>query len=344
MRKMLAVCLAVLTVLSVSMLFVSADETDRADVYVTIADRDGKLAVAYEPVTVTDIDGDGALTVNDTLYAAHERFYDGGAEAGFATEQTQWGLSLKKLWGTENGGSYGYMVNDQMAYSMTDPVKADDYVAAYVFTDPKDLADKYSFFDKKVFDEVGAPTVELTLSKNDFDEDWNSIVLPVVNAELIVNGKFTGIYTDAEGKASYTFDKNGDYLISAFVRDQVIVPPVCKATIKAYAETATPDQFATPDQPTENPAGIADADDDKEPDTVVTDDPATDDEADKKATDDEATGDQATKDEAAADSAASGTPATNDVTNIILWVVITLVCLAGIIGGIVFYKKRYGKK
>ncbi len=96
MKKIISLMLAVMLVLAVSTVFASAAES--AEVTVTIADEAGKLAVAAEKVTVTDIDSDGALTVNDALYAAHEKFYDGGAKAGYATEMSQWGLSLSMLW------------------------------------------------------------------------------------------------------------------------------------------------------------------------------------------------------------------------------------------------------
>ena len=334
MKKIMALVLSVLLVLSVGMLFVSADDVESADVFVTISDETGKLVVPYETVTVTDIDKDGALTVNDTLYAAHEAFYKGGAAAGFATENTKWGLSLKKLWGTENGGSYGYMVNDKMANSMTDVVKADDYVAAYVFTDPKGLSDKYSYFDKKTVEPECAAVVNLTLSKNDFDKDWNAITVPVNGAELTVNGTPTGAVTDDDGRANLTFDKNGEYLVSAVAKDQVITPPVCLVKVTCYDE-ATPDQPYATEMPTVV-AGVEDPDDTNTP--SVTEAPATGDESTK----DSSTKDSSTKDSS---SASSGTtPKTSDVSNLILWIVIAAVCLAGIIGVAVFYKKRYGKK
>lgn len=330
MKKMIALVVSVLLVLSVGMLFVSADDVKSADVFVTLSDAKGELVVPYETVTVTDIDKDGILTVNDTLYAAHEQFYKGGAAAGFATENTKWGLSLKKLWGTENGGSYGYMVNDVMAYSMVDPVKAKDHVAAYVFTDPVGLSDKYAFFDKKTVEPTCAAVVNLTLSKNDFDKDWNAITVPVKGAELTINGTPTGTVTDAEGRASLTFDKNGEYLVSAVAKDQVITPPVCRVSVTCYDE-ATPDQAVATEAPTVI-ANVEDTDD-----TAVS---ATE----AAATGDESTKDSSTKDTATKDSSSSATPKTGDVSNLILWIVIAAVCLAGIIGAVVFYRKHYVKK
>ena len=55
--------------------------------------------LAMEKITVADNDGDGALTINDALYAAHEKAFTGGAAAGYASVQSDWGLSLSKLWG-----------------------------------------------------------------------------------------------------------------------------------------------------------------------------------------------------------------------------------------------------
>lgn len=252
MKKLLAVLVAAALVLSAGAVFAGAAET--ADVYVTISDKDGKLAVAAEKITVKDIDGDNALTVNDALYAAHEKFYEGGAAKGYATEQTQWGLSLAKLWGTANGGSYGYMVNNAAAWSMTDPVKKGDYVAAYVFTRPETLDDKYSYFDK-ITEDVKAGEITLTLRKNDFDKDWNPLTLPVEGAVITVDGKVTSVKTDKDGKATVKLDVNGRHIVSATAATGVIVPPVFVATVSGgieppttaptQAPTAAPTQAAT---------------------------------------------------------------------------------------------------
>lgn len=325
MKRMIAIMLAVLTLLSVGVLFVSAE--DGTTVYVTISDKDGKLPVAAEKVNVTDIDGDKTLTINDVLYCAHEQFYEGGAAAGFATETTKWGLSLMKLWGEANGGSYGYMVNNIAAYSMTDPVKENDYVAAYVFTDTKFLADKYSFFDKLTEEPECAAQVNLQLKKNDFDQEWKPLVLPVAGAEITVNGEPTGIFTDEDGRASVLFDKNGKYLVSATAKDQVIVPPVCVVEVSCYEE-ATPDEADVIDPSATEPAGDESAVS-TEP-VVKPTVPAT-----EPATKDSATKDSATKD--------STTAKTGDVTNLWLWILISAACLCGIVAVAVIYKKRYAK-
>ena len=73
-------------------------------VFVSISDDQGRLALAHAAVEVNDADGDGAVSLSDALFAAHEAYYDGGAAAGFASSTTDYGISLDRLWGVENGG------------------------------------------------------------------------------------------------------------------------------------------------------------------------------------------------------------------------------------------------
>ena len=330
MKKIIALLLSVLLVLSVGMLFVSAEEApDSVDVHVTIIDEKSQFAVPYKTVTVTDIDNDGALTVNDALYAAHEQFYNGGAKAGYATEMTQWGLSLMKLWGVANGGSYGYLVNNAFAWSMTDPVKADDYVVAFIYTDTKNFSDVYTYFEPQYIEEESTSiAVELTMMKTGFDAEGKPYTEPVSGAEITVDGNPNKVVTNEEGKASFFYgygDPNGyERLISAQVKDMRIVPPIC--ILKSIGKgKATPDQTPTDapaviDEPTQAEATVAPAA------TVA---PTT------------ATKDSATKTSATSSSA---TAKTGDNTHLWLWVMIAGLCLCGIIGTTSIYKKHYAKK
>lgn len=62
-----------------------------------------------------------------------------------------------KLWGTENGGSYGYYVNNVSTWSLTDPVDEGDYVNAFVYTDLTTWFDTYAkgeSHDEKVRDGI----------------------------------------------------------------------------------------------------------------------------------------------------------------------------------------------
>ena len=201
-------------------------------VYVTIADGQGQLVMVNAAIDVTDVDADGALTINDALYAAHEAAYEGGAEAGYAAADAGYGLSISKLWGEENGGSYGYYLNDVSAYSLMDPVADGDYLNAFVYTDLEAWSDQYCTFDyREVVADAGA-NINLTLNMMTFDENWNPVSLPVEGAILTIDGEDSEVVTDAEGKAQFTIEAAGEYLISARSDSAILVPPVCIVTVK----------------------------------------------------------------------------------------------------------------
>lgn len=222
---------------------------DPVNVYVTISNRE--LMLIQQEVEVKDIDNDGALTINDALYAAHEDGFEGGAAAGYGTSETQWGLSLSKLWGVENGGSYGYYVNSVSAWSLTDAVKEGDFVDAFVYTDTTAWSDAYSFFDKRTgeLDLDKENTVELTLSYAGFDESYNSVTLPVKGAVITINGSPTEFVTDDEGKVTITIEDAGEYRISATSETQTLVPPIFMLSAD---KTEAPEETQQPEETTDN--------------------------------------------------------------------------------------------
>ncbi len=221
MKKLFTLLLSSLLAVSAATA-VSAGDTARVNV--TIADENGKLAVAQEEIVVHDADGDGSITVNDAMIVAHDKFYDGGADAGYETATSEYGISMNKLWGTENGGSYGYYVNGTAAWSLADPVSDGDFVDAFVYTDLEAWSDTYCCFEPRF---VTTDTAELTLIGAGFDENWNPISVPVAGAEITLNGTGTGVFTDENGKATVTVDTNaGRTVISAVSDSQTLVPPV----------------------------------------------------------------------------------------------------------------------
>lgn len=229
MKKTLALVLAALMLLC-SMNITAFAATDSATVYVSIADK-GSLAIAQKQVTVSDIDGDGALTVNDALYAAHKAAYTGGADAGYSYyTHEDYGLSLGKLWG-DSSGNFGYYLNNKSCWSLADTVKDGDYLNAFVYSDGKYYSDTYCFFDEYTVTADADADIELTLSSAGYDASWNPITVPVAGAEIIVDGKATGVKTDANGKATIQIDGDGTYVISAASTTQTLVPPVCTAEI-----------------------------------------------------------------------------------------------------------------
>lgn len=222
-----ALCTTILLGAAVIPAFAADSET----VYVSIADDKGNLVLPYQPVPLSDTDNDGSLTIHDALYAAHTMYYEGGSD-GYASVQSDWGLSLVQLWGIENGGSYGYYVNNASAMSLADPVSAGSYIAAYVYTDTTNFSDIYCYFDtQQITDGMMDGSITLTLSAAGFDENYAPITYPVANAEITINGNATGIYTDENGIAAVPFSTAGVYTVSAHSQTQTLVPPVCLVSV-----------------------------------------------------------------------------------------------------------------
>ena len=226
MKKFLSTLLALAMLLSCAAFAEAADPT----VFVSISDDAGALVLAYAPVTLTDVDEDGALTIYDVLVAAHIAYHPDGASA-FLAEDTEWGKSMYKLWGVENGGSYGYCVNDASAMSLVDPIQAGDHIKAYAYTDLTAWSDTYCYFTAPVAAAAVNAEVALTLTANGYDENWAPITLPVAGAVITVNGEKTEIVTDENGHAVLTLAEAGTYTISAVSETQTLVPPVCILTI-----------------------------------------------------------------------------------------------------------------
>ena len=247
-------CALLALIIAFSAVLISANAEEESVAYVTIADENGELVLIQDAVTLADTDNDGMLTISDALYLAHEKYYDGGAEAGYGTEETEWGLSLAKLWGVANGGSYGYYVNNNMAWGLTDAIADGDMLYAFIYTDTETFSDTFSFFNENTQSIVEGETVALTLSANtSYDENWNPVAAPIAGAEITIDGEKTGIFTDENGYAEITFDKAGEYVVSAYVEqkfssnpptddtDEIrerltvnITPPVCVVTVADF--------------------------------------------------------------------------------------------------------------
>lgn len=225
MKKFMSLLLVFLLAVSTAL------AAEPANVYVSITDEAGALVLACQAVAVTDADEDGTLTINDALLCAHAANHEKGAEA-YQSATTEYGLSLTKLWGVENGGSYGYYVNDASAWSLLDPVAEGDHVKAFVYTDLTAWSDTYTFFNAPMLTVKAGETAELTLSAAGYDESYAPITLAVEGAGITVNGEATDLTTDAEGKVALTLAEAGVYTISATSDSMTMVAPVCIITVE----------------------------------------------------------------------------------------------------------------
>ncbi len=234
MKKVFSLMLSLLMILGCMSISAFAKEED-VTVYVSVANK-GELVAAQVKVTVTDVDNDGALTVNDALYALHDAVYEGGANAGYNYYiHKDYGLSLGKLWG-DASGNFGYYVNNASCWGLADVVEDGDYVNAFVYTDTKFYSDTYCFFNEYTVTADKGAEIEITLSGADYDANWNPVTVPVAGAEITVDGVGTGVITDENGKATIKIDKAGDHVISAVSMSKTLVPPVCTVEVNGVFE------------------------------------------------------------------------------------------------------------
>lgn len=236
MKKVLSLTIACMLLLGALGICAYAEEAPlSADVYVNIADK-GELVVSYEKITVTDIDNDNKLTINDALYCAHEAKYTGGATVGYASENSDWGLSLNKLWG-DTSGAFGYYVNNASAWSLADTVKSGDCITAFVYKDVTTWSDKYSYFNNAEVSVQSGDEITLTLTASYYDytagDGGATVTVPLENATVTVDGSRTEYKTDAEGKVTLKLTEGGNHVISAVSDSMILVPPVCIAKVTA---------------------------------------------------------------------------------------------------------------
>ena len=199
--------------------------------YVSNSNGQGELVMTREAVELTDADADGVITIADALTIAHENAYEGGAAEGILVEDQGYGLCIVKLWGEENGGSYGFYVNDASSLNLGDAVADGDHVKAYAYTDLTAWSDVYSYFQSSCTEIAAGEELPISLTALIYDADWNQDATPVEGAVITINGVDSEAVTNADGSASVSFSEAGEYIISAHSETMTLVPPVCVVSV-----------------------------------------------------------------------------------------------------------------
>lgn len=219
------------------------NEADPVDVFVTIVDGGNVVTdknggyVAQAKVTVSDLDQNGVLTVDEALYATHEDLYDGGADAGYGTFVGDYGLSLAILWGKGTAGvsaSAGYYLNNASCWSLNDGVNEGDYLTAFNYYDTMYWSDAYSYFNENTVSVKKGSIVTLTLNALGYDENWNQVASPYAGAKVEILGTDCEILTtDADGKVKIATSglEPGTYYAVAYTDAKNIVPGICEITV-----------------------------------------------------------------------------------------------------------------
>lgn len=234
--KMTGIMFAAAALAQFALSAVTASAVDTITVNVTISNA-GTLTVPAKPVQVRDRNEDGKFDLDEALYAVHETYFEGGAEAGYLSKQSDYGLSLYQLWGVDDG-VFGYYVNHQFAMNLSETVEEGDSVAAFVYADSQTWSDSYCYFDQTDMQDVKqGEEVSLMLHKFSFGADGSTAIVPVSDAVITVDGEKTAYQTDENGAVKVKLDKIGEQIISAVSDTEILVPTVLRVTVSA-AETS----------------------------------------------------------------------------------------------------------
>ncbi len=201
-----------------------------------VTSKDGSV-VANQPLEVKDLNENGVITMDETLKAAHEKFYEGGSVAGYDSAYGTYGLSITKLWG-DVSGCFGYWNGKVSGYSLDDEVANGDDIKAFIYADKSYWSDKYTLFEQKEYTVTEDKDLTVKLLAAGYDEDWNTVFAGCEGANITVEGAKTktNITTDKDGNAVIKFAKAGTYNLVASKADGSIVPSMCTVTVEASDE------------------------------------------------------------------------------------------------------------
>lgn len=194
--------------------FGEAENTD--GIFVTIA-AEGEIVLGYQKLTPVDLDSDGDISVKEALISAHEQFFGGGAKEGFSTATGEWGEYISKLWGIENGGAYGYYIDDAPAMTLDDSVPVGSYLYACAYKDAANYSDVYTCFQELTRSD---DSITLIVTMGVFEEDGSFGLSHLSGAKISVDGEETDLVTDEDGivtvnintGVSHTFTDSSDTL------------------------------------------------------------------------------------------------------------------------------------
>ncbi|MBQ2015086.1 MAG: hypothetical protein II242_07895, partial [Peptococcaceae bacterium] len=195
-RKAIAFVLTLAMLFSIVPTAVWADDiSGTTTAYVTIVDQgdfvyQGDFKVTHLPITFDDKNKNGYTDIDDALKQAHDEFYEGGAAAGYASEERSYGLSITMLWG-DTSGAFGYMVNNASVSNLAAPVEDDDYIVAFVYSDQTGWSDTYSYFNDDTAVIENGLALELELHGREWADPY-----PLADAVITIDGEAPGYTTD----------------------------------------------------------------------------------------------------------------------------------------------------
>ncbi|MCQ2438969.1 MAG: DUF4214 domain-containing protein [Oscillospiraceae bacterium] len=229
--------------------------------YVNIS-KDGALLKdkSGEPTArmKVELDTKTAYTIDDILRAAHAQYAPGG-EAAYGSENGAYGLNLTRLWGVENGGSYGYQINaaTREVMGLTDAVADGDTVDACIYENTYPNTEDYTAFTAYTAETETGKALELTLNYYPYDPVTYAMVkTPLSGAVITVDGEATSYTTDADGKVTLTLTEEGEHVISAAKTKTILVGEEPNQTEKTVTAITAPVCVVTAEAPVFDPAKL----------------------------------------------------------------------------------------
>ena len=206
-------------------------ETVELPVSETMPDLQGENVLVKEPVSVSDADGDGMLTVNDALNLAGNEIRNPPDASNVYVYAVP---DLDALLAGLDSGSGG--------------MSGSDHANAYIYKEA-------SFFDSSFLTVEPGAAFTLTLRRTGFDENKNLVTSPIANAVITINGAESAFVTDGEGKVTMFLDRPGTVALSAVSGIEQCVPPAARVLVLGESEPATEEPTEVSVSPTES-AGI----------------------------------------------------------------------------------------
>lgn len=202
MKKLLVLVIAVVLLAAMTPMALAA-----STVYVTVS-VDGKLEIAAQPVSVSDLTADAAIK------AAHAAYYSGGESGYTAGIDPTWNMFLiTQCWGVSgtpfviiNGAPLGAGENASYLTADTAPVKAGDNIVLSISSDPMTPS-------RAIALTASVSGTSATVSATEWVLDFTTFQYtssPVASAKVVdpVSGTSLGT-TDASGSATVNVPASG---------------------------------------------------------------------------------------------------------------------------------------
>lgn len=259
MRKGAGIIIAALGMLQAMPLAAQAAE---ADCTVEVTVRTEETVLNRAEVSVGDENGDGRLTVEDVLIAAHDKYYEGGAEAGYQRSCAD-APELSRIWGVR--GRYISFILDAEGSEKTGAPADGDRISVLLQDAAEDI---YRFRYGPLHQIPVGEHINLKLVRRRSASGRDE---PVRDAVILIDGRRTAIRTDEKGFAAVSFRNPGVHTLSAKLDGNILLEKNEEVTVVERNEETDAVQDGQTAQTETTPAGTDTAGQTEISETAVSD-------------------------------------------------------------------------